>query len=84
MDDDAWTWAELNRQQLNAISNAEQTLGADYLLAFQPRQTSDSPPGEVIGDDVQPADLSESQIDCLRGLEQQIQATVVAYKQRDS
>ena len=75
-----WTWAPLSNDQLGLLDRAEKTLGVDFLLAYQ----ADEQPGlEATGQTpggLRPAALSESQLDCLRGLEQQLSATVVAYR----
>jgi hypothetical protein len=81
MSDTAWVWADLNDQQLRMVTFAEQTLGADYLVAFQPARPGDAS-ASGIPEGVDHAVLTESQLECLRGLEAQLQATIVAYKQK--
>ena len=73
-----WTWAELSGDQLQIVALAEQTLGADYLLVYRPAASS----GRGVVSRVrslQAAPLTESQLECLHGLEAQLQAIVVAY-----
>lgn len=71
-----WTWAELNDEQINKIYVAEQSLGGkDYLVAYQPSSASD----ELLLPPLKAATLSPSQLHDLTSLEQQIQATIVAY-----
>ena len=73
-----WTWATLNQEQLQRVEIAEQTLGADILLVYQPdRQVA----GATQPQGLQLAPLTESQLECLHGLETQLQAVVVAYSQ---
>lgn len=77
-----WTWATLNEEQLQRVETAEQTLGADILLVYQP-----NPPAAGAAEATQPqglqlAPLTESQLECLHGLETQLQAVVVAYSQQ--
>ena len=71
-----WGWADLNGDQLSKVALAEQTLGADYLLVYQPGPQAG---GAAQPQGLQPAPLTESQLECLHGLETQLQAIVVAY-----
>jgi hypothetical protein len=78
MTDHAWKWAQLSDDQLRLLKEAERSLGAGILLAFQKE-------GEASGGRAVPglaaAALSESQMECLRGTEDQLGAVVVAYRQ---
>ena len=71
----AWNWAELTDDQMAKVATAEQTLGADYLLVYQPAGAG----GTATAPALRPAPLTESQLECLAGLETQLQAVVVAY-----
>jgi len=73
-----WTWADLSDDQLRQVSEAEQALGADYLLVYQPSRASRRAVAARVRR-LQAAQLSESQLECLHGLEAQLQAVVVAY-----
>ena len=75
-----WTWANLSDDQLALMAEAERTLGADYLLVYEPspQPTDDSVEAQI--QDLQAAPLTESQLECLHGLESQLQTIVVAYK----
>ncbi len=80
MDGSGWMWANLTGDQLKMLDEAEKTLGAKYLLAYQKKgqgggRTSMSPVGNL-----KIASLSESQIECLHGLENGLQAVVIAYQ----
>ena len=78
-----WMWADLSPDQLALIAEAEQTLGADYLLVYVPDEgnaPADEEPA-VPPAWMHTAPLNESQIDCLQGLESMIKATIVAYDQ---
>jgi hypothetical protein len=75
-----WNWADLNSEQLEIVKDAEQSLGADYLLAFQPTAAGEALNKESTPDGIHVAQLTESQLECLQGLEAQIEATIVAYK----
>jgi hypothetical protein len=77
-----WTWADLTRKQLELIAEAERTLGTDYLLAYQAREQAGAGGTRSALNRMQVASLNESQLECLHGLEQQLQAVVVAYKQK--
>ncbi len=60
-----FTLTHLTPEQERLIKEAEDSLGGHVLLAFTDRQ-------------VQPADLNESQIECLQGLEQKLGMTILA------
>ncbi len=74
-----WTWAELSSDQLRRLTEAEHTLGAEYLLVYRPVQRTSSRAVESQVRKLRAAPLTESQLECLRGLESQLQAVVVAY-----
>jgi hypothetical protein len=71
-----WTWAQLDERQMQALQEAERTLGADYVLAYQTGEGSTRAAAEAL----HAAPLNDSQLECLQGLEQQLGATLVAYK----
>lgn len=79
MTDNKWQWANLSEDQLRLLREAEQSLGADVLLAFQ--GASEAPNGERSLSGLQAATLNDSQMECLRGTEDRLSAVVVAYKQ---
>lgn len=72
---DAWKWAELDDKKMGLLKEAEETLGADYLLAFH-TDGGDRPP-QV---NMQPASLDDSQVECLAGTEKLLDAVVIAYQ----
>lgn len=74
-----WTWANLADDQLELVAKAERTLGAEYLLVYQPsaQPTDDSVEAQL--EDLRPAPLTASQLECLHGLEEQLHTIVVAY-----
>jgi hypothetical protein len=76
-----WTWAQLTEDQLQRVETAEQTLGADILLVYQPNPSAASAAGATQPQGLQLAPLTDSQLECLHGLEAQLQAVVVAYSQ---
>lgn len=73
-----WTWANLNEQQVQLMTQAEASLGADYLLVYTPTDHVD-PTVEPQVRDLKAAPLTESQLECLHGLESQMGAVIVAY-----
>jgi hypothetical protein len=75
-----WNWARLNREQIRLLMEAEQTLGADILLAYRERDPAAGQEERFDGSGVRPAALDESQLECLQGLEQQLGAVIVAYQ----
>jgi hypothetical protein len=80
MNSDPWTFAELNTDQLDLLKEGESTLGADYLLAYQQHERARAGYVELFVDGLSAAPLDVSQLECLEGLEQRLQAVVVAYK----
>jgi hypothetical protein len=75
-----WMWARLNREQIRLLMEAEETLGADILLAYRERDQALGQEERIDQSSVRPASLDESQLECLQGLEQQLGAVVVAYQ----
>ncbi len=77
---DVWNWANLSKDQLEKLADAEKTLGADYLLAYQKNMPASASSGQLHLRNVRVAPLNESQIECLQGLESQLKSVVVAYQ----
>jgi len=77
MNETGWNWARLDRKGIALVQEAEQTLGADVVLVYaQGAPLAD--PSTRAG--LQPAALDASQLECLRGVEQQTGGVAVAYK----
>lgn len=76
-----WSWAALNREQLGLLHEAENTLGADILLAYQQESQPQAQAPAIAQMGLQVAALNESQLECLQGLEQMVNAVVIAYRQ---
>jgi len=74
-----WNFAMLESEQLDLVREGEVALGVDFLVAY--RQEEGTPSGyvELFLEGLNPAHLEDSEIECLEGLEQRLQATVVAY-----
>ncbi len=79
--DNSWSWANLSEPQLEKLAEAERTLGVDYLLAFESGKGSAAQGAlaRAMTRGLPIAPLNESQIECLHGLEQQLERVVVAY-----
>lgn len=75
-----WSWAALDREQLGILREAESTLGADILLAYQPESQPHAQAPTINQMGLQVAALNESQLECLQGLEQMVNAVVIAYR----
>jgi len=74
-----WTLASLTDSQQEVLTETEQALGEHYLLAYEPPESpadSESVP-PVPG--LRPADLSDSEVERVVGLESLLDAVVVAY-----
>jgi hypothetical protein len=76
------TWADLTGGQLGMLQEAEQTLGADILLAYRSGEPVTIDFEKLVENRLQLAGLDESQIECLQGLEGKLQAVVLAYQRR--
>lgn len=77
MNETGWSWAPLDQNGIALVQEAEQTLGADIVLVYAPGAPTASP-GTRAG--LQPATLDESQLECLRGVEEKTGGIAVAYK----
>lgn len=77
MDGQDWNWALLNRDQLEMLREGERTLGADILLAYRKEPSG---MGGVSLKNLKVAELDESQLECLQGLEENLETVVVAYQ----
>jgi hypothetical protein len=55
-----WTWANLTDSQLQQVVHTESTLGADYLLAYQPDGLRTNPAIGSFSSGLQIAPLTDS------------------------
>jgi hypothetical protein len=62
-----YSFKHLTPEEERLLKEAEDTLGGNVLLAYT-------------GEEIQPSDLNESQLECLQGLEQKLGVTVLAVK----
>lgn len=76
-----WTWANLTGDKLTSLQEAEQTLGSgvDILMAYQQSDRGHLGTEDFSQGKLQVASINDSQVECLQGLEQQLQAVVIAY-----
>ncbi|RPI85501.1 MAG: hypothetical protein EHM41_10785 [Chloroflexi bacterium] len=79
--DGNWNWASLDNQQMEMLQEAEQTLGAEILLAFENGERANVWSGWFSRNNLRVAELNESQVECLQGLEQKMGSVVIAYEQ---
>jgi hypothetical protein len=76
------SWADLTGDQLGMLQEAEQTLGADILLAYRSGEPVDIDFEKLGENRLRLAGLNESQVECLQGLESKLEAVVIAYQHR--
>ena len=79
MNGNGWAWAKLNDSQMEMLLEGERTLGADILLAYE-ASASNPFTGKASQVNLEIAALDESQMECLQGLEKNMQSVVVAYR----
>lgn len=79
MNSSQWNWADLDNEQLKLLIEAEQTLGADILVAYQAGNRATVHGDNISQNNLEVAVLDESQIECLQGLEQKMNSVVIAY-----
>jgi hypothetical protein len=77
---EVWRWAALNQEQLGMLEEAEQTLGTDILLAYQAGERKEVSRELFPRLGLRAADLDESQVECLQGLESKLKSVVIAYQ----
>jgi hypothetical protein len=70
----------LGNQQLEALEEAERTLGARILLAYRPDTQEKIHSSRIRQNGLKVAPLNSSQLECLQGLEMKLDSIVVAYQ----
>jgi hypothetical protein len=76
MNESAWYWARLDRQGITLVQETEASLGADIVLAYgQGGPAADA----SILEGFEPAALTDSELECLQGVEQKLGIVAVAY-----
>lgn len=74
----AWKLAALDEQQLELVHEAEEALHLDYLLVYS--ETGGESADPHLADGLRPARLSDSEVECLKGVERKLDAIAVAYE----
>ena len=77
MTDTTWKWATLDTEGLDLVQDAENTLGADIVLAYSEGAPRTDP---RLRAGLMPAALDASQLECLQGVEQRLGVVAVAYQ----
>jgi hypothetical protein len=75
----SWRFADLEVDQVALIVEAERTLDTDLVMAYEPSARGTIDP-DAVGDDLDPADLEPTQLECLQGLERMVGGVLVAYR----
>ncbi len=73
-----WKLAELDNEQLAIVHEAEQSLHLDYLLLYRTTNAETAafqPPSGL-----RLAHLSDSEMECLQGMEKNLGAVAIAYE----
>ena len=74
-----WSFAELEADQVALVVEAERTLDADLVMAYEPSTWGTVDP-ETVGEDLDPAVLGAGQLEWLQGLERKVGGVLVAYR----
>lgn len=74
-----WNYADLEPEQLELVHEAERTLDADVVMAYQPSSWGTIDP-TTLPENLRPAGLEASQLECLQGLERMVDGVLVAYR----
>ena len=72
-----WTWADLDDRAVALIEETERTLEADYVVVYRETEDEFDLPAEL---HLHAKSLDESQLECLRGVEQLVGGVAVAYE----
>ena len=75
-----WTFADLDKSHLELVRLAERTLPADVVMVYEEGGTGLAPdPARAVAD-LQPVPLAPDELECLQGLERQVEGIAVAYR----
>lgn len=80
----AWKLAPLDDRQLRLVHEAEQSLHLDFLLVYREAADGVDFSDLHVEEALRPAQLSDSEIECLQGVERKLGAVAVAYQQAHS
>jgi hypothetical protein len=75
MNESGWDWARLDRNGIALLQETEASLNVDIVLVFR----QGAPLADPSSMGLQPAPLTESELECLQGVEQKLSAVAVAY-----
>ena len=76
-----WSFAELEADQVALVVEAERTLDADLVMAYEPSSWGTVDP-ESMGDGLSPAELEASQLELLQSVERKVGGVLVAYRRQ--
>jgi hypothetical protein len=79
MIDNAWAFADLDDSELELVRLAERTLDADVVMVYEPTDEEFAVDATGLAADLHPVALDPSQLECLQGLEKQVDGVAVAY-----
>ena len=79
MADKDWAFARLEGEDLDLVEAAERTLSADVVMIYRQGDTQPVDSRVLEADDLEPAALDESELECLQGMEERMGAVAVAY-----
>jgi hypothetical protein len=74
-----WSFADLEADEVALVVEAERTLGSDLVLAYAPSRWGTVDP-DAVGEGLDPAELEESQLEYLQGIERKVGGVLVAYR----
>lgn len=77
----AWTYADLEPDQLALVQEAERTLGTAVVMAYQPSAYGTIDP-DALPDGLEPASLGPTELERLQGVERRVDGVLVAYRLR--
>lgn len=72
-----WKLAELDDKQLAIVNEAEGSMHMDYLLVYA---QAENDPSLDLGEPLRPAQLTDSEVECLQGMEKNLGVVAVAYE----
>ncbi len=76
----AWTFADLDGRQLELVRLAERTLPADVVMVYEETDDAVSVDASTAVRGLQPVSLAPDELECLQGLERQVDGVAVAYR----
>jgi hypothetical protein len=77
-----WTFADLTNDQVNLVTEAERSLGADVVMVYRSGASTWADVERIAEEGLAPDPLEPSQLERLQALERQLGAVAVAYRRR--